>query len=135
MVGNVMYAGISKRTFLGLIVLGIGVMLLLDTTNALGGDTAIFGTYWPVLLIALGSWRLAAHPMRPTLLPLVILTIGILFLLAELDVGSWGIGRLWPVIVVVLGLSLLLRGGLSRRGWGPYGFGTAWKRGRPGAPE
>ena len=48
------YPGISKRAFVGVLVLGIGVMLLLDTTDALGEDTSIFGTYWPMFLIALG---------------------------------------------------------------------------------
>ena len=60
-------------------------------------------------------WRLAATGFRATLGPLIILTIGIVFLLAELDVGSWGIGKLWPVILVVLGLTLVSRGITRRR--------------------
>ena len=95
--------------------MGTGIMLLLDTSDALGEDTSTFGTYWPVLLIALGMWRLAATGFRSTFGPLIILTIGIVFLLAELDVGSWGIGKLWPVILVVLGLTLVSRGITRRR--------------------
>lgn len=40
-------------------------------------------------------------------LPGIILTIGILFLLNELTVWSWDIGRLWPIILIVLGLAFL----------------------------
>ena len=105
----------SKRALVGLLILGTGIMLLLDTSDALGEDTSTFGTYWPVLLIALGMWRLAATGFRSTFGPLIILTIGIVFLLAELDVGSWGIGKLWPVILVVLGLTLVSRGFTRRR--------------------
>ncbi len=55
---------------------------------------------------------------RSTLSPLVILAIGVVFLLAELDIGSWGIGRLWPVILVILGLAVVLRAGTrGRRRW------------------
>ena len=43
----------SKRALVGLLILGTGIMLLLDTSDALGEDTSTFGTYWPVLLIAL----------------------------------------------------------------------------------
>ena len=104
----------SKRALVGLLILGTGIMLLLDTSDALGEDMSTFGTYWPVLLVALGIWRLAASGFRSIFGPLVIWTIGIVFLLAELDVGSWGIGQLWPVILVVLGLTLVSRG-LTRR--------------------
>ena len=51
----------SKRVLVGLLILGTGIMLLLDTSDALGEDASTFGTYWPVLLITLGMWRLAAR--------------------------------------------------------------------------
>jgi hypothetical protein len=108
----------SKRAFFGLLVLGIGVMLLLDTTGALGEDTSVFGTYWPVLLIAAGMWQLGSRGFQFRLVPLIVLILGIVFLLAELDVGSLSFGELWPVIVIVLGGTILLRGLTGgRRGW------------------
>ena len=112
------YPWLSTRTFVGLLVLGVGVMLLLDTTDALGEDTSVFGTYWPALLIAAGLWRLGSRGFRFKLSPLIVLTLGMVFLLAELEVGSLSIGQLWPVIVIVLGGTLLLRGLTGgRRGW------------------
>ena len=115
---------LSKRAFVGLLVLGVGVMFLLDTTDALGEDTSVFGTYWPALLIAWGLWRLTVRGFRFTLSPLVILTVGIVFLLAALDVGSLSIGQLWPVILVVWGLYILLRGAArGRRRWRRFDTG------------
>jgi predicted membrane protein len=109
------YPGIPKRTFAGLLVLGIGVMLLMDTADLLGEETSVFGTYWPVLLIAAGLWRLGARGFEFRLTPLIVLALGIVFLLVELDVVSWSFGQLWPVIVIVLGARLLFRGLTGRR--------------------
>jgi hypothetical protein len=88
------YPGIPKRTFAGLLVLGIGVMLLMDTADLLGEETSVFGTYWPVLLIAAGLWRLGARGFEFRLTPLIVLALGIVFLLVELDVVSWSFGQL-----------------------------------------
>ena len=112
------YPWLSSRAFIGLMLLSIGVMLLMDTTDALGEDTSVFGTYWPVLLIAAGLWRLGSRGFQIRLTPLIVLILGILFLLMELDAVSWSAGELWPVFVIVPGAALLLRGFTGgRRGW------------------
>ncbi|MDP6130510.1 MAG: DUF5668 domain-containing protein [Dehalococcoidia bacterium] len=112
------YPWLSSSAFIGLMLLSIGVMLLMDTTDALGEDTSVFGTYWPVLLIAAGLWRLGARGFQFRLMPLIVLTLGILFLLIELDAVSWSVGEFWPVFVIVPGAVLLLRGFTGgRRGW------------------
>jgi hypothetical protein len=48
--------GISDRFIIGLLVVALGLMFLLDTTNALGQDTNIVGTYWPALLNGWGDY-------------------------------------------------------------------------------
>jgi len=111
MIQNISYPWRSKRAFLGALVVAIGVMLLLDTSDALGKDTSIFGTYWPAILIVWGAWRIASRGFRISLGSVILLTLGIGFLLAELGSGSWGFGRLWPVILVFIGLSIILRRG------------------------
>ena len=122
------YPWLSQRAFVGLLVIGIGVMLLLDATGTLGEGTSVFGTYWPVLLIALGLWRLGSRGFRFRLTPLIVLILGVVFLLAGLDVGSLSIGEIWPVAVIVLGATLLLRGLTGgRRRW-RRGFGGTTMR-------
>jgi hypothetical protein len=43
---------ISDRSVIGLLVVGLGIMFLLDTTNVLGPGARILRTHWPALLIA-----------------------------------------------------------------------------------
>ena len=98
------------KAFVGLLLVGVGIMLLLDTTDVLGKDTRIFGTYWPVLLIAWGFWNLATSGLRSVAWPLAVIAAGVLLLLSKLDVWSSELGDLWPVVLVVIGLGLLLGG-------------------------
>lgn len=88
------YPWLSKRAFTGLLLLSIGVMLLMDTTDALGEDTSFFGTYWPALLIGAALWWLGSRGFMFRLTPLIVLALGIVFLLVELDVVSWSFGQL-----------------------------------------
>lgn len=105
------------RTLLGLLLIALGVMFLLDTTNAFGGDTDIFGTYWPVLLIAWGLWGMVASGLRLRLGSMIVLAVGVVFLLSNLGVWAWNVGQLWPIILVVIGLVLVAKWGIpgSRR--------------------
>lgn len=110
-------AKLSDRTLIGLILVALGVMFLLDTTNAFGGDTDVFGTYWPVLLLAWGLWGMVSNGMRLRLGSIVVLAVGVVFLLSNLGVWAWSVGQLWPIILVVIGLALVARWGIpgSRR--------------------
>ena len=36
---------LPDRAIMGLLIVALGVMLLLDTTSALGADTKVFGVY------------------------------------------------------------------------------------------
>jgi hypothetical protein len=114
--------GISDRFIIGLLVVALGLMFLLDTTNALGQDTNIVGTYWPALLIAWGLWGLLSSGFVIKFWSIAVLAIGVVFLLSNLNLWSWDIGQLWPIALVLVGLALLLGGRIRRRGW----------RGRPG---
>jgi len=59
---------ISDRSVIGLLVVGLGIMFLLDTTNVLGPGARILRTHWPALLIAWAVWRInARNPMPATI--------------------------------------------------------------------
>jgi hypothetical protein len=100
---------LSDRSFVGILLVALGVMFLLDNTDVLGTEKRVVGTYWPVLLIAWGLWDLLSSGFQARLWPLVLLIVGVVFLLANLQVWSVGVGQLWPVILVAVGLSFLLR--------------------------
>jgi hypothetical protein len=115
-------ARLSDRSVIGLLLVALGIMFLLDTTNALGPGTSIVGTYWPALLIAWGLWGFIASGFVLRLWSVVVLIIGVIFLLSNLRLWSWDAGQLWPIALVVIGLVLLFGGRAIRRGgrrwWG-----------------
>lgn len=106
------------RKFIALLLIVLGTLFLLDTTNAFGVDVDILGTYWPALLIVLGLWglvrqgtprlRVGSGGRQFTLWPIILLAVGVVFLLTNLSVWDLDIGQLWPVILVIVGLVLLL---------------------------
>lgn len=102
---------LRRRSLIGVLLVAVGVMFLLDTVDATGEGTTVFATYWPSLLIIWGAWGLMARGFQDLFFSVGIFTIGILFLLNELGVLSWDIGRLWPIILIILGLAVLT-------GWG-----------------
>jgi len=123
-------ARLSDRAVIGLLLVALGIMFLLDTTNALGPGTDIVGTYWPVLLIVWGLFGFIANGFAPRLWMVIVLVVGAIFLLSNLSLWIWDAGQLWPVILVVIGLALLFRGRAVRRGKGR----GQWGRG-DGPPE
>jgi predicted membrane protein len=99
------YSIISDRAIIGLLVVALGIMLLLDTTDVFGRNTAVLSTYWPALVIAWGLWGLMSF--RSVLWHVAVLVIGVVFLLTNLNVWTLNIGQLWPIVLVAIGLTLL----------------------------
>lgn len=96
------------RILLGLVVVAAGVLFLLDAANVLDAGTAI-GRWWPVVIIALGALQLAQRP-RSLLGPLLLVGAGVLLLLfttRTIEGNAWN--YLWPLAVIVGGLTLLTR--------------------------
>ena len=118
----------SNRVFLGLLLVALGIMFLLDTTGV-AGDASIFGTYWPALLIGWGFWGILRSGFRFRLGSMIILALGVIFLLSYLDIWSWNVGQLWPVLLVLLGLAIIGRlgrpGRWMRRRMGRHGSGSS----------
>ncbi|HTZ99349.1 MAG TPA: DUF5668 domain-containing protein [Candidatus Aquilonibacter sp.] len=52
--------------------------------------------------------------MRGMLGPVIIITIGAIFLLSEFT--RWGMGELWPLILIVLGVFKLAESTVSNEG-------------------
>lgn len=100
---------ISNQAIVGLLVVVIGVLLLLDTTGVI--RFSIF-RWIPSLFIVFGLWRLVANGFQHVFGPLLIIVIAgfVQFSFLGIDIGS-----LWPVILIVIGLSILLGGRQFRR--------------------
>jgi LiaF transmembrane domain/B-box zinc finger len=96
------------------ILIGLGVLFLLQ--NIVGFE---FGHFWPLILIGLGVWlaskrfgttgfSLTETNPRYLMGPAVLITLGSLFLLGEMNGPDFG--RTWPILLLVIGLIKLLGG-------------------------
>ncbi len=111
-----------------IVLILLGVLFLLQT---LGWGIRL-DRFWPLILIFVGAWIFARNwglagfcctgcqcarcRTRRLMGPAVMFTIGVLFLLQNLDVGHLHFGRTWPVILLVVGAVKLLQGSASLEG-------------------
>lgn len=94
------------RSFFALVLIGLGVLFLLDQTGQIdAGD--IIGNWWPVLIIAFGVMMLLNNP-RGYLGALIIIAIGAALLVDELKLLSFSVWDLWPLILIGIGVLILL---------------------------
>lgn len=101
-----------SRLFLGAVIVLLGVLLLLDTTNVY--ETGDLVRYLPSLVVLWGLYGLVRNGFRDLFGPLVLVVGGTAWQLLWLDVVTWGqVVSLWPVLVIVAGLSILA--GVRRR--------------------
>jgi hypothetical protein len=76
-------------------------------------------------LAALTMCQCARCRTRRIMGPAIVFTIGVLFLLQNLNVGNLGFHRTWPAILLVVGAIKLLQGSASVEGHIPFaGFGA-----------
>ena len=96
------------QVLLGVLIVTVGVIALLSQLGILTVDLGqLFSDWWPLLIVGVGLSALIASP-RAWLGPVVIIVVGLLLLVQSLDlldVNVWEL--LWPVAVILLGLSLI----------------------------
>lgn len=102
----------APQVFLGLVIVAVGVIALLgqlDLVQVSLGE--LFSTWWPLVVIGLGLAALLTVP-RAWVGPTAVILVGLLLQLSRLDlvqVSIWDF--LWPVAIILFGLSLLTRMG------------------------
>jgi hypothetical protein len=97
-----------SRIVIGLILIGLGVLSLLDQTGTIeAGD--VIGDWWPVAIVAVGAVQLVEQPRAP-IGPLIVIGVGVILLLTQLDFIADDVWKfVWPVALVIVGLIFLLR--------------------------
>lgn len=115
------------QSLLGVLVVAIGVAALLDQLDVVEVSLgAIISTWWPLLVIAVGVAALATVP-RAWVGPAGVLAVGILLQLGQLgllDVSLWGL--LWPIAIILVGISLITRLGTSSTDEGVVNSTVLW---------
>ena len=94
-----------------LILIVAGVIFLLQNLGLLTGSAwDMLFSLWPLLIILLGINDLIRN--RGIVGPTLSIGFGLIFLLSNLDILNWGawmtILRLWPILVIALGLEIFI---------------------------
>ena len=113
--------GLWGAFVLGIGILALGMILMLDNFSLI--DASVFAPWWPVLLMVFGlSHLVQPEPSRRMGWGLSWIAVGAIILLHNLDVIAVGLTVLWPVVLVIIGANLLVRGlRRSAGGWSDEG--------------
>jgi predicted membrane protein len=103
----------SFQVILGLIVIALGVIYTLDNLGIIYADN--FTRFWPILIVLYGLSRIIQCEAVPQKLwGAFWVLVGGLWLLDRLGFIYFSIWELWPLILVVLGASLIWGRGRRR---------------------
>jgi hypothetical protein len=98
----------SGQLIFGIMLIALGVLFLLDRLFSFHFGHYL-GIWWPVVLIVLGVWKMAENPHRRMTGPLVLITLGAIFLVDNLEVfWWWDMGNLWPLILIAVGAGMMM---------------------------
>ncbi|QIB74065.1 cell wall-active antibiotics response protein [Halogeometricum borinquense] len=96
----------TSQVIFGALVVLLGVLLLLDTTNVY--PTRNLLTYVPMLFVIAGVWALVQSGFRNIVGPVVLVVVAGGWQLVALDYATVGeLITYWPVLVIAFGLSVV----------------------------
>ncbi len=104
----------SPRVAAGFVLIALGILFTLDSFGVI--DAGSLGDYWPLILIVPGFASLAwprKHADR--FWGAILVAIGTLLLLRNLDIVWVSFRHVWPVVLVALGIYLIWRALEARR--------------------
>jgi len=94
-------------SFVGVILVILGAVWVLNNLDIIDFR---FGTWWPLILIAVGVINLFGTRRVNDPSAWILIALGVVFLLTTHDVFEWNdIWKFWPLILVIIGISLLFR--------------------------
>jgi hypothetical protein len=101
--------------FSGILLVAFGGLFLADQLGAISfGDT--FAKYWPALLILAGVLNLIERPSS-LFAPLIMVSVGAALLLSNLGYLQFqSVWRLWPLVLIAMGLNILYSNARGRSG-------------------
>jgi hypothetical protein len=98
----------SSQVILGLLVIGMGVLFLLDNLDIFDFRHAI--GFWPLAFIVGGAVVLFGDgPRSGNTAGALLIAVGVLMMLGRLGVLAVSWGMVWPLVLIALGGLILLR--------------------------
>ena len=99
--------------FSGILLVVFGGLFLADQLGAISFGH-VFTTWWPALLVLAGVLNLIERPAS-VFAPIIMITVGAALLLSNLGYlkfeSAW---RLWPLVLIAMGLNILVTGGRGK---------------------
>lgn len=94
------------RLFVGVVLIALGVVFLLDRFGVAQAGRLI-GSFWPVVIIAMGVLQLAIA-RRASVGAGILVLVGLILLAASLNLLPANAGELfWPLVLIAIGLAFL----------------------------
>jgi hypothetical protein len=98
----------------GIVLIALGVLFLLDRAYVIR-FARVFEVWWPSLLILWGVVNLVTSRCRRWTGALVLITLGVIFQGETLHLAYWWeMERLWPVVLIAIGIGILARRVIGR---------------------
>jgi predicted membrane protein len=98
----------TPQVVLGLIIVVIGVLFTLDNMDLIYAHDYL--RYWPVLIVIYGIAKMAQPRSAPGRFAGLIFTlVGLALLLDKVEFLSFRLWDFWPLVIVLVGLSLIWR--------------------------
>jgi predicted membrane protein len=97
---------LTLRIITGLLVILIGVAFLLSNLDILS-LSGVFGTWWPMFIVAAGVIMLISS-VRSYMWASLVIALGVIFqlnVLEVIDVNPWQL--LWPAVIIFVGISIM----------------------------
>jgi len=94
-----------RRTWLGIIIIFIGVGFLLDQANVIS-FIEILSNWWPLIFIVIGLLQLVTQAQSATLTGPLFIIIGAILLLNE-RTDSQIFLYLWPLVIIYIGIIII----------------------------
>jgi hypothetical protein len=104
----------SRIPFSGILLIVFGALFLADQMGAISiGPT--FAKWWPAMLVLAGVLLLVERPGM-AFLPIVMIAVGGALLLSQLGyMHVDSLWKLWPLLIIAVGLKIVLGGGAKAR--------------------
>ena len=96
---------VNKKTVVGIIILVIGAILLLN--QAIFFQFSLWAISWPLVLIGYGLYTGFKHNFKKSMW-IIYTMVGVIFLLPNI-IPSLSIGMLWPLIMIGIGVTYIVR--------------------------
>lgn len=108
---------LSAQVVFGSSIILLGVLFTLDNLEVI--DARYYLRFWPAMLVLVGLVQLIQPKGSPgKVMGSILFTIGSLMLLDRLDFVDFEFWDLWPVFIILFGLSLVRGARFHRGAWG-----------------